>query len=175
MAKDKNKEEKKALAPPPPAVDDFEMRIRQLVEKGRRRGKRYSIIGITTSILMTLIVIGGGYYLLTEVINLSEKTDEKIEMMLEERSSGQVSIPGQWRICTRDEECVETQVSCCDCRGGGRQTAINRRYLDKWQKILTKKCSNVDCIAMITCRDGQAVCEHGKCQFKKNKITSRNK
>ncbi len=169
MAKDKNKEKKKALAPPPPAVDDFEMRIRQLVEKGRRRGKRYSIIGITASILMTLVVIGGGYYLLTEVINLSEKTDKKMGAMLEERTSGRVSIPDQWRVCAQDEDCLETQANCCNCRYGGRQTAINRHYLDKWQKILVKKCGYITCIAMMTCRNGQAVCEQGKCQFKKAK------
>jgi hypothetical protein len=169
MTKNKNKEEKKALAPPPPAIDDFEMRIRQLVEKGRRRGKRYSIIGITASILMALAVIGGGYYLLTEVINLSEKTDEKIEMMLKERPSGRVFILNQWRTCTQDEDCVETQAGCCDCGHGGRQTAINRRYLSRWQKVLTEKCGNISCVAVVVCRTGQAVCEQGKCQFKKGR------
>lgn len=66
----------KAIAPPPPVVTGFEQRIEKLRTKGKKRGQRYSVIGISASIVICLFVLAGGYYLLTEVIDLSERVDD---------------------------------------------------------------------------------------------------
>jgi len=148
--------------------DEFEERIMKLIEKGRRRGRRYSIIGITTSILIAVAVLSGGYYLLTEITRISERTDKEITPFLEENSN-EFFWPKEWRNCSHDTDCIETQANCCDCRHGGRQVAINRGYLNKWREILSEKCQNVTCITLMSCRNGQVICEEGECRFKKEK------
>jgi hypothetical protein len=86
----------KSIAPPPPALTAFDQRINMLREKGRKRGKRYSIIGITASIVICLVVLGAGYYLWTEVFNLSGQVDEKDK---------QLELPAEVHAIKCSDEC----------------------------------------------------------------------
>jgi hypothetical protein len=74
----------------------------------------------------------------------------------------------EWKTCGGDIDCVETQKSCCGCEMGGDQVAISRQYLEKWKVLLEKDCRAVaGCRAVYNCEEGKAVCELGKCVFKK--------
>lgn len=79
-----------------------------------------------------------------------------------------VSLFDEWKACAQDADCAETQANCCNCGHGGIQTGINKQYLEKWQDILKKKCQDVGCIALFNCKEGKAVCDNNKCEFKED-------
>ena len=56
--------------------DDFDQRMQDLYHKGRRRGKRYSVIGLSASILIVAAVIAAGYYLLDQVKSISNQVGD---------------------------------------------------------------------------------------------------
>jgi len=69
------------------------------------------------------------------------------------------------RNCEQDSDCVETQVGCCSCRSGGKQVGINKKYLKDWEDALEKKCQDIGCITLFSCKEGKAVCKNNKCEF----------
>ncbi|MCK5084359.1 MAG: hypothetical protein KAQ64_01780 [Candidatus Pacebacteria bacterium] len=71
-----------------------------------------------------------------------------------------------WRNCDQDSDCVETQADCCNCRSGGKQIGINKKYLKNWENDLKDKCQNIDCIALFSCKKGEVICENNECEFK---------
>ncbi len=79
-----------------------------------------------------------------------------------------LSLLDEWKVCVQDTDCAETQANCCNCGHGGVQTGINKQYLKHWQDILKKKCRDIDCIALFNCKEGKAVCENNKCEFKED-------
>ncbi|HHD92409.1 MAG TPA: hypothetical protein ENL06_02165 [Candidatus Portnoybacteria bacterium] len=119
--------------------------------------KLFWISGIV--VLIILIIVGGVFYFSSQ------------------KKAGQnqknIQILDQWRACQQDSDCIETQAGCCSCSGGGKQTAINKKYLKQWKNILKNKCSRVTCIALAACRDGRPVCKNNKCEFKSNRQANR--
>ena len=75
------------------------------------------------------------------------------------------SIPPEWKICTSDSDCVETRGGCCPCSMGGTQTAINKKYLEKWMEKLEKFCPLAPCPAEYKCEEGIVVCKDNRCEF----------
>lgn len=55
---------------------ELENRLKKLEEKGRRRGKRFSVIGIIGGFAIALSIMYFGYVILTDVINISGQMDE---------------------------------------------------------------------------------------------------
>ncbi len=74
----------------------------------------------------------------------------------------------EWKSCVQDSDCVETQADCCECNNGGAQTAVNAQYLSDWQNTLSEKCKDMGCFTVYNCKDGKAICENNKCEFKDN-------
>lgn len=70
---------------PKPEADDnkeslllsFEERIEGLVNRGQKRGKRYSVIGIVSSLVITAGVIASGYYLFSQITGITDKVDKQ--------------------------------------------------------------------------------------------------
>lgn len=52
--------------------------------------------------------------------------------------------------CNRDIDCVSFQAGCCNCRNGGTNIALNRKYLDYWVEELSRECREVVCTAVIS-------------------------
>lgn len=159
----------KSIAPPPPVVTEFDHRIKKLRDIGKKRGKRYSIIGIIASFIIGMGVMGAGYYLFTEIINISGEVPEGKVNLVGDITRGQnekLTLPEGWRECNFDLECREAQSDCCNCNNGGTQAGINEQYLSKWQNILNDRCRDIDCPAVATCEQGKVVCENRKCEFK---------
>ena len=71
-----------------------------------------------------------------------------------------------WKNCDQDSDCIEAQAGCCDCKNGGEQTGINKKYLKAWESFWKTKCQNIDCISLFGCKDGKVVCENNQCEFK---------
>lgn len=168
-----NQETAKSIAPPPPALTEFDQRMEKLHEKGQKRGKRFSKIGITVSFLVGLGAMYLGYYLLSDIINITGETQEsvaripEIEKKVEKKSA---TLIDSWQYCTTDSDCIETQKDCCDCGSGGTQTALNVSYLDKWEKLLSESCIDINCSEITECKAGKVICEQGKCLFTENQL-----
>ncbi len=164
--------DKLKIAPPPPSITAFDQRIEKLRAKGKKRGKRYSIIGIVGGTLIALGVMYGGYYILTEVIDITGKVQEDVSSItgLEKNERGKISIKDEWRICNQDDDCIKTQKSCCDCSNGGTQAGINRQYLSNWQDILNEKCQDIDCPSVINCKQGGTICDNNICRFNEEAV-----
>ncbi len=160
-------EEPKSLAPPPPAISNFEQRIGKLREKGKKRGRRFSKIGIIVSFFVSLGAMYLGYYYLTDIINITEKAEENIAETPNIRRGGdkKLVLSDKWKICKQNQDCVETKQNCCDCNNGGIQDAINRQYLLGWEDILKEKCQDIGCTAVINCKEGKVACAEGHCVF----------
>lgn len=166
-----DKQEKpKSIAPPPPAVIEFEQRIKKLEKTGRQRSKKrkiYSGIGIFLLFLIGMAFISAGYYFLTEIIDITGKTQESVANIPDKRKGPEdkVIIQDEWKRCNDNSDCTETQKACCSCYNGGEQTAINRNYLDDWNDLLENRCQNIDCMAVENCQLGKVICENNRCEF----------
>ncbi len=71
---------------PSPKIS-LEEHIDNLVSKGKKRGKRYSIIGISLSIIIAAIVIYVGYYLFTEVGKITGSMNKQSEAIIKTESA----------------------------------------------------------------------------------------
>ena len=90
----------KTAIKPPLVLKEFNDRIKNLRDKGKKRGKRYSIIGITASILISIGVLAGGYYLFIEIINITDEVEQKDE------TNEFASIIDPENICSGDNCCL---------------------------------------------------------------------
>ena len=72
-------------------------------------------------------------------------------------------IPLEWRSCEKNTDCIETSPTCCDCSGGGEETAINKQFFEKWQSGLKKDCI---CPGVVTCHPGYPICQNKICEYK---------
>lgn len=176
--------EQPKVALPKPATDpgDFEERVKNLYNKGVKRGKRYSWIGIVGSILILVVMSGIGYYLWSQVRDISKQVDtrEKDTVAMSNATSvkgnsnkstvtatstEEISILPEWKTCAADSDCVETQASCCPCNSGGEQSAINKNYLSNWQEKISSNCQGIVCAMFVNCQAGGPVCDNGECVF----------
>jgi hypothetical protein len=142
-------------------------RIKKLEERGRKRGRRFSIIGIIYSIIICIAVLAAGYYLVTEINEFSAQTQEKINEIAATSNAAldKPVIKSIWKNCTNDSDCVETQKDCCGCHAGGEQTAINSESIDEWQQVINSKCGNMNCTAIENCQNGSLLCRNSHCVF----------
>jgi hypothetical protein len=67
---------------PSPKIS-LEERIEKLVTKGKKRGKRYSIIGISLSLVIAGIVLYVGYYLFSEVGKITGNMNKQSEAIIQ--------------------------------------------------------------------------------------------
>ena len=176
-AKEKNNVSNFALADDKKIGNDFEERVKGLYSKGQKRGKRYSVIGIVGSLLILGVMTVVGYYLWSQVKDISKKVEDREQdtINLMEASSTRNEIVDQvekplailteWTTCATDDDCAETQVNCCPCNSGGEQVAINKNYLANWQGEISASCQNIACAMVINCKEGKAICDNGLCIF----------
>jgi len=145
---------------------DFGKRVEALEKRGRRRGKKYSIIGILGSLLIAIIVIIVGYLIASQTGDFSHQVDENInnipDIMTE--LENKIILRNAWLKCKKDSDCIETQKDCCQCHKGGTQVAINRRYFDDWHELLNS-CGKEVCSEDDNCKDGQVKCIDNICNF----------
>lgn len=52
--------------------------------------------------------------------------------------------------CSQDSECVSVKADCCGCTAGGKATAINKNFQEKWNKKLSSDCRGIACIQVIS-------------------------
>ena len=166
------------------AMEDFEERVKGLYSKGQKRGKRYSLIGIVGSIIILVVMSAVGYYLWSQVRDISKKVETReqdtINLIAATSTRGDVSdqveevlaISPQWTSCVNDDDCIETQTDCCSCQSGGTQTAINKNYLVNWQGMLDSNCQDAACLAVVNCIAGKAICDNGLCTFSISEASS---
>ena len=150
--------------------EDVSQRIEKLKEKGvkqSRRKKLYLIIGIVVISLFAGGVVGAGYFFWNDIANIINERFNK-------DTSDELILLDEWKVCSQDLDCVETQKGCCNCANGGIQMAINKQYLDEWQNILDNSCQDVGCLAFVNCKQGRVVCEDNKCAFKEIVEIDRN-
>jgi len=48
---------------------------------------------------------------------------------------------------------------------GGKQTAINKKYLSNWKEKLEKYCEEILCPAVVRCKPGKPRCVNSVCKF----------
>lgn len=168
-------------SPKPQPVDEasekkFDQRMQKLEEKGKKRGIRFSKIGIITVSVIALSMMAAGYYLLSDVIGIAEKTQisvGNIPNIGRDNGNGEKKEPKEklpvlsmeMRACEVDEDCVEAQESCCTCNNGGIQTGINKNYKETWDLEINNKCDEIVCDAVVQCFIGRAYCDAMVCKF----------
>lgn len=164
MSNDNNQVPSKKLS----GLDEFEERISGLINKGRWRGKVYSVVGIIGALVIGTVFMLGFNHFAKELDSITAEVDmaskENLGMAWKAADRG-LSIPGAWRDCTRNEDCAETSRSCCNCMAGGEQDAINRGHIIDWKEFLSRNCGNRTCSEAINCNEGQAVCLDGECEY----------
>ena len=52
--------------------------------------------------------------------------------------------------CSADSECVAVAQGCCGCGGGGKNVAINKKFLARYNKALLFQCTGTLCPAVIS-------------------------
>ncbi len=68
--------------------------------------------------------------------------------------------------CANDSDCIAAQNGCCGCTAGGSNTAINKNYLNEWNKDIADVCTNILCPQVIssdTSCFAEPKCIKGKC------------
>jgi hypothetical protein len=95
---------RKRLAPLTPAITLIDQRIKTLEEKGRRRGRRNSWIGILSSFLILIIVFIAGYFLLTEINKLADKVDVDENAIINSESDPD-------NLCPENDSCCLTSLT----------------------------------------------------------------
>lgn len=101
-------------------MSEFDRRIQVLREKGRRRGRRYSVIGISASIAICVAALGVGYYLWTEVFSLTNRLDGQNEGLKDAsqtrspkcadeccRQSQEIIAANQYQLLRQESGCPE--------------------------------------------------------------------
>jgi len=147
---------------------DFEGRINQLVEKGRRRGKLFSVLGILAALVLGAAFMAGFNYFSQDLDRLTADVDKASRENLSRswRNAAQgLAIPDKWRACATDAECVKTSSGCCSCMSGGEQDAIQESHLIDWKEVLSRNCGNRVCGQTVNCQEGEAICQKGQCTF----------
>jgi len=163
FSKEKKQENKKDVS----KIENLNKRIDELEKKGKKRGKRYSLIGIIGGLLIALIIIIVVRFILFQTKNISQKVDESVNDLpnIREEMENKVILRHAWMQCEKDNDCVETKINCCDCYQGGEQVAINRKYFDTWYSLLNKNCDQEECLDVDNCTEGKISCQNHLCRF----------
>jgi len=113
--------EMKRLAPPPPALTDFDKRISDLERRGKKRGRRNMFIGTIGAAIIALIVMFFVYYISQDVSNISDEMDKEINEIPDlsnRKNTPKIPLadPGSG-IPGNSEEKYKTDPSAVDMRG----------------------------------------------------------
>lgn len=63
--------------------EQFDKRMQSLYHHGRKRGKRYSVIGISVCIIISVIVMLIGYYFLSDIKELDRQLNDENRLLIE--------------------------------------------------------------------------------------------
>ncbi|MEM3405716.1 MAG: hypothetical protein QW117_01945 [Candidatus Pacearchaeota archaeon] len=89
----------------------------------------------------------------------------EIERDLKEKQySSELMKSGNYKNCSKDEDCILQQISCCSCNMGGEQKCINKEEAKKIQEELKKCSKDIMCIALYNCKDIECKCIEGYCK-----------
>jgi len=156
--------------------EEFDNRMQKLSEKGKKRGIRFSRMGIIVSAVIGLIMMGAGYYIFVEVIGITEKANESAINVdnigrtngsrdRAEEAQAKPALTATMTACELDEDCIIVQADCCDCENGGVQIGLNKDFADAWKTEIENKCADVTCPAISQCSPGRAFCDNLVCNF----------
>ncbi|MBI2530318.1 MAG: hypothetical protein HYW05_04210 [Candidatus Diapherotrites archaeon] len=65
--------------------------------------------------------------------------------------------------CEENDDCISVQGGCCGCSSGGSNIAINKKYSEYWDELLSEKCRNTLCPTVIS-DDWTCFAPEPKCQ-----------
>lgn len=156
--------------------EEFDNRMQKLSEKGKKRGIRFSRMGIIVSAVIGLIMMGAGYYIFVEVIGITEKANESAINVdnigrtngsrdRAEEAQAKPALTATMTACELDEDCIIVQADCCDCENGGVQIGLNKDFADAWKTEIENKCADVTCPTISQCSPGRAFCDNLVCNF----------
>ena len=132
---------------------------------------------ILLAILVVLIPLA--YFALPQFSLVKEKTIESVqeevarqkkisdrEKLQEERYIEYIAAIQSFRECAQDSDCVRIDDGPCGCGGGGKDTAINKKYLEKSELVHLEIYNDIGCVAMmsddISCIS-PPICINSKC------------
>lgn len=156
--------------------EEFDNRMQKLSEKGKKRGIRFSRMGIIGSAVIGLIMMGAGYYIFVEVIGITEKANESAINVdnigrtngnrdRAEEAKAKPILTSTMAACELDEDCIIVQADCCDCENGGTQIGLNKDFEEAWKMEIKNKCADATCSAISQCSAGRAYCDNLVCNF----------
>lgn len=142
-------------------------RILKLENKGRRRGKRFSFIGIGGGLLISAVIIYISYLILSEIKSLTQLADQKLSGMpdISEEMAHKPRFKKAWKDCLADSDCMEVEKACCGCAEGGAMTAINKDFYAIWQEERAAKCDASACLGEYLCQKMSASCIDKICEL----------
>ena len=120
--------------------------------------KEMQKIPIGAVIIFFLIVFGAGGYIL--------KTSNNQPIVVPQPSvSPTNSIPTNDQVyqCTTDSDCVSIRADSCGCQAGGKQTAINKNYVEYWNGKFSQK--GIVCAQVYLCNSETPKCVNNSCQL----------
>jgi hypothetical protein len=154
----------------------FEARLKKLEDRGRKRGKRYSRIGLIYSIIICAAVLISGFIIIQQINDFSDMAAESAnsisEMNNNNQTKGKLVFHTAWKNCLNDSDCVETQKDCCLCNSGGEKISINSLFLAEWDNLLKKNCKNTVCPSVSSCQIGISLCKEKRCFFEASEIST---
>ena len=147
--------------------DELGKRVNDLEKRGRKRGLRYSIIGILGAIVIAVVLTIIGYFIFSQTSDMSDQLDEQIDNIpdIRKEMENRIILRNSWLKCEGDNDCIETKKDCCECHSGGDQAAINRRYFNEWYELLANNCQDIACPEVENCVDGRVWCNNNVCEF----------
>lgn len=127
----------------------FDKRIKDLYEKGKKRGKRYSIIGLTFSLVIILIAVPTVYYLFVQVRNISKQVENREKDTLELNKANYEAIVK-----------YEEQKEKCLGEGEATSSAIDLLCCNQLSKVSKFESINNTCLptvdfVCVNCPDGE--------------------
>ena len=88
------------------------------------------------------------------------------------RQAQKVEAPltvGDVFVCEKASDCVAVPAGCCGCDSGGRNIAINKKYVDYFTERLKTKCEGTMCATVVSNDPSCSAtpdCVEGLCQLK---------
>ncbi len=58
--------------------------------------------------------------------------------------------PIKIKSCIQDSDCIEVQDGCCDCNNYGKNTAINKNFLNEYNNQQNGNCKDVACLTALS-------------------------
>ncbi|MDO8261408.1 MAG: hypothetical protein Q7T50_08035 [Candidatus Magasanikbacteria bacterium] len=153
--------------------EEFNNRMQELATKGKKRGIKFSRMGIVIGSVIGLVMMGVAYYILTDVIGITEKAQESAinvenigrDNNREKPDASEPVLTSTMKECELDEDCIIVQGGCCNCENGGIQIGMNVDFAEAWKTELDTKCKNAECTENSQCFPGRLYCEERMCKF----------